>query len=104
MNKYAFSIKLLGKDQKDCVPSSYDPIFDRWTKLGCIVTKKFAEPDKTNRCHIHGIVEIPRGFLRKKLEKSGVYNNHFEEIYDERGWINYCRKHQTNQPVLKKLF
>lgn len=101
MEDYAFTIKYVSKDHTHkYLPSDYDTIFIKWMNLGCVVETKYAEEDSKGRCHIHGIVNIPKGFLRKKLCQTGLHVK-LDKIYERSGWLSYIRKAQAQKPLFK---
>jgi len=51
------------------------------------------EKGLNNHNHIHGIITLPKNFLRKRLSYLG-YHLHLTEITDERPWLRYLQKEQ----------
>lgn len=43
--------------------------------------------------HIHGVITLPKGFMRARLIEPGM-SMKLEEIYDMLGWISYINKQQ----------
>lgn len=61
---------------------------------GAILKEMYFEKDsgKTyNGLHAHGIIELKKGYLRKRLMKDG-YHIKLEELYNKEGWLKYIRK------------
>jgi len=91
MDKYAFTIKDNRREQ-----GSYDLTFSKWTERGCVVLCRYAERDTRGAVHYHGIVNIPHTLYRKSLCLPG-YHVKFKEIFDEDGWMTYCKKDQEEE-------
>ena len=50
-----------------------------------------------NQSHIHGIVNLPTGFYRKKYARYGIYSTHFQVINDQKHYqrsVIYIHKNQ----------
>lgn len=77
------------------VPSiqDYKVILDILNKKGSVIKTTYEQGSK-NKLHIHGIVYLPHNVYFKQLCPLG-YHSHFEEIYDEAGWLKYCTKEVT---------
>lgn len=85
---YGFTVKDNRQDVTD-----YKSFFDNVKNNGCKVTCSYNEYDSANRLHVHGIIQIPKGFYRKRLCLQGLHIK-LEELYDPEGWIRYIRKDQ----------
>lgn len=57
------------------------------------VTRNVFEKDSLGKWHIHGVVELPNGFLRKKICVGG-YAVKLKEMWNEEGWEDYMSKEQ----------
>lgn len=57
------------------------------------VTRNYYEKDSKGKWHVHGVVELPKGFYRARVCLPG-YHVHFKEIWNEEGWEDYMRKDQ----------
>lgn len=99
MEIFSFTAKINVNMNIDIAPSDYDNLFSLWVKMGCIIETKVFEDDTRGKCHVHGIISIPKGMLRKKLMLNGIHIK-MEPIYDKSGWLEYIRK--TVKP--QKLF
>lgn len=65
--------------------------------LGTLLQHHTFENDKNKpHVHMHGILGLPKGYLRKKLTLEG-YNLKIEPIYDFQGWEKYIHKDQSLQ-------
>lgn len=103
MEDYAFTLKYVqGKHSVKYTPSSYDDILSMWRALGCVIETKYYEDDKSGRCHVHGIVNIPKNLLRKRMMRVGLHCK-LERIYDRGGWISYIRKAQPKRLLFKQV-
>ena len=93
-----------GYTVKDNRPETtdYQSFFDRCEKFGVKITHKYPEYDSKGKLHIHGIMQIPKGFYRKKICMDGLHIK-LVEIYDEAGWKRYITKDQPKK-VQKPLF
>lgn len=87
---YAFTVKDNRKETTD-----YAPFFDRCKSFGVVVSVKVGELDSHNKLHYHGILEIPKGFYRKKLTMPGL-SLKLVELYDLEGWTKYIQKDQPD--------
>lgn len=96
MTEYAFTVKI--NNNKDCLPSDYENIFQEWQKKGLEIKRMVYEKDSQGVCHSHGIVKIPKGVFRKRLCGEGVHFK-LEEIYNEGGWTKYIHKESTIEYV-----
>jgi len=88
---WAFTYKFLCNKIENNV-SSYAPVINNLNTHGYIKHIQH-ENDSKGRVHIHGIVLLRKGFLRKKLIVPG-FNCHLSEILNEDGWMKYCDKDQ----------
>lgn len=95
---FAFTVKDNRVDTTD-----YDSFFLNLTKLKCIVECKYPEYDAKGKLHYHGVVQIPKSVLRKKLVLTGLHVK-FDEVYNMEGWLNYIKKDQkkTVSSMFKK--
>lgn len=88
---YGFTVKDNRQDVTD-----YKPFLDNCKQHGCNVVCSYEEYDEASRLHIHGIIEIPKGFYRKKICMKGLHVK-LEELYDPAGWLRYIRKDQKKE-------
>jgi len=106
MEDFAFTIKYVTEAMRNCVPSDYDKVFDTWKSHGCVIDTCVYESDSKNVCHSHGIVRIPKGYLRKKLCRKGLHVK-MDKITNRQGWLAYINKHQpkkvNNQSMFSKV-
>lgn len=84
---WAFTYKKLGKLK---TVEEYTNVISHLNKYGFVKQVEFEE-DSMGKQHIHGIVLLPKGFLRKRLIREG-FSCHLKEIYDEKDWIKYITK------------
>lgn len=91
MDLFSFTAKINVSRFFNVKPSDYDTLFSLWVKMGCIIQTKVYEDDNSGRCHVHGIIEIPKGLFRKKIMMNGVHIK-MDPIYDKSGWLEYIRK------------
>lgn len=96
LEEFAFTVKQLGRQNAMAVPSTYEPIFDKWSTMGCHVVLKQFETDPRGVCHFHGILSMPTGLYRKRLTMTG-FHMYMERIYDRQGWHKYCVKQNLIQ-------
>lgn len=87
----AFTCKKLGRDEAKF--TDYALVTEHWLVEGVTLGKLVYERDSHNQLHIHGTINVPKNFYRKKLNVYG-YHIYFREIYDEAGWLSYISKHQ----------
>lgn len=85
---WCYTVKKLGKTEK----SDYDKILAVYSKLGLIKYNVY-EQDSCNKWHIHGIIYLRKGMLRRRLCLTG-FNVKLVECYSEEQWMTYCRKDQ----------
>lgn len=86
---WAFTYKYLGNVKANHV-STYCPVLNNLQSNGHVKYCAY-EKDPSDRVHIHGIVVLRKGFLRKKLCVPG-FHCHLSEIVNEDIWLKYCRK------------
>lgn len=96
--EYAFTVKYLGKENVEKVPSDYETVWSHWAKFNCNIVEKEFEPDSRGVCHCHGIVIIPKDFYRIKLHIYGI-NMRFDPITDRSGWMKYIKKYQNKEKM-----
>jgi len=85
---WAFTFKKLGNGY--VLPKDYDyciQILNRYGYVDC----HFYEKDSKGKLHVHGIVQLRKGFMRKRLGING-FHMHLVEIYERQGWEKYILK------------
>jgi len=85
---WAFTVKKLGKGKVTL--ESYVDVIGLFNKYGFIKKAEY-ERDSRGVLHVHGILLLRKGFLRKKLLLQGFHTK-LEELYDESGWVDYIVK------------
>lgn len=104
VQSWAFTVKKLGSVK--LFKSDYDFVLNIFSKHGN-VTDHCYELDKLGIMHIHGIIELPKNFHRKRLCING-YHVKIKEVYDYLGWVEYLSKDQPKKQLpsetLKDLF
>jgi len=85
---WAFTVKVLGK--KSAKHEDYVDVIGTFNKYGFIKKAEF-EKDSKGLLHVHGILLLRKGFLRKKLCLHGFHTK-LVEMYDEVGWTEYILK------------
>jgi len=96
---FTFTIKSLGSE----LDSDYTIFFDKLKKYNIKLHYRQGERDSAGKFHFHGLIDIPKGFYRKKLITHGC-NLHMKEFYPGDAWQAYCDK-SLDKPTLKvKLF
>lgn len=101
MEKYAFTMKINYK--LDPTVYDYEGILTKWRDKGVVIDKYSyeREPNDSKKLHIHGIVFLTKNFFRKSLKEYGVHF-HLKKMYDEPGWIAYCKKDEIpNSDIIK---
>lgn len=86
---FAITIKI---NKLEALPSEYLELIKLWFKQYKVdVYNYFFEDDGHGICHLHGLVDIPMGFYRKRLHTPGV---HFmiTKLFNKQGWLEYCSK------------
>jgi len=94
-SSYAFSVKVL-KNPKEATAMTYVSYIDHMYNHG-LIKYIFYEYDSQDIMHIHGVIILRKGFLKKKLCYPG-FNTDLTEITDEEGWLKYCNK-QSDHPL-----
>lgn len=94
---FAFTVKDNRVDSTD-----YDQFFDNLTKHKCIVECKYPEYDAKGKLHYHGVAQVPKSLLRKKLVLAGLHVK-LDEVYDQEGWLRYIKKDQP-KPKPSSMF
>lgn len=96
---YGYTIKDNRSETTD-----YQSWFDKADKMGCKFETKHAEYGSSNKLHYHGIVQIPKGFYRKRLMQKGLHLK-LEELFDRAGWEQYCKKEEVEPltPVEERI-
>jgi len=84
---FTFTIKSLGSD----LDSDYTTFLDKLTKYKIKVHYKQGERDDSGKFHFHGLIDIPKGFYRKKLVTQGN-NLKLVEFYPGDAWETYTHK------------
>lgn len=99
---WAFTYKFLGdlSGRNDSI--RYAPVIDNLNANGFVKYVQ-GEFDPKGKYHIHGIVLLRKGMLRKKLIVQG-FNCHLSEIVNEDVWLRYCNKDQPSQKEIPYLF
>lgn len=87
---WAFTFKKLGRENP--THDDYVPVIEVLQKYGLITHSSF-ERDSKGKIHVHGIVQLRKGFFRKRLEVCGFHLK-LVEIYDQSGWESYINKNQ----------
>lgn len=98
MQDYAFTVKY--NMPTDEYVKLYDDLFAKWAKQGVIVKYREMHTD-VKIPHYHGLISMAKNFFFKKLMIKGFHVK-FNMLFDNAGWIAYCRKNNVN--VLPKLF
>lgn len=88
---WAFTISDTTKEHK-YAKTDYKLFWERCEQFGLRIEQREQEigPNK-GVPHYHGIIEIPKGFYRKKLMMKGLHLK-LEELYNKRGWMKYINK------------
>lgn len=97
---WAFTIKKLGS--KDCTPDDYADIMDKFHKAGHI-SNHYYETDSLGKYHIHGTIELRKGFYRKMLCLQGFHVK-LVEISNQSGWDRYIQKDQDKDWQNRYMF
>jgi len=87
---WAFTVKKLGSEELS--PTDYAEIIQHYHKYG-FVDCHYYEKDSKGKMHVHGIILLRKGFMRKKLCAIGFHTK-LVEMYDRRGWELYILKDQ----------
>lgn len=91
---YSITARKHAKKTAKVTESDYERLL---AHLGTYLQNHTFEMDKTkSHVHMHGILGLPKGFLRKKLCLEG-YNLRMDPIYDFQGWEKYIQKDQKLQ-------
>jgi len=85
---WAFTFKKLGNGY--VLPKDYDQVIRVLNRYG-YVDCHFYERDSSGKLHVHGIVQLRKGFMRKRLAIQG-FHMHLVEIYERQGWEKYILK------------
>lgn len=94
---WAFTIKKTGRNLTDVKIEDYALIIDKFNKAGFI--KDIAkENDSKGVLHLHGIILLRKGFLRKSICLNGFHVK-LVEIYDENGWLGYITKYDRREAL-----
>ncbi len=89
MQNFAITIRKHGCFLGKIRESDYDIVIDH---LGGFLVQHVFERDKTkDHCHMHGVLALPSGYLRKKLTLRG-FNMKFVPIFNMAGWLAYMAK------------
>lgn len=96
---WCFTVKQLTNENV-----TYDPVLDKMNMYG-VIRHCCQEQDSKGKFHIHGIVALPKGFLRKKLITPN-YNIKLDEVINEYQWLKYIYKDQKkpSRGTQRKLF
>jgi len=86
---WAFTVKKLGLGE--VLVTDYISVMDVFRKFGYVDCHHY-ERDSLGKLHIHGIVLLRKGFLRKRLCVNGFHLK-LVEIYNRAGWELYINKH-----------
>lgn len=93
-----FAITLKFNQKPDCVPSDYLSVLEEWKdSYGIVIHENAFEPDNKGICHMHGIIAIPKGFYRKRMQRYGLHVM-IRPIKDRQGWIRYMYKSYRRVP------
>ena len=87
---WAYTIKCL---KPTVTRSEYENIVQRW-RDNCIVEYEVYELDPKGYLHVHGIVRIPKGYYRKKLN-TREFHTYLTEVTNREGWERYIMKDQA---------
>lgn len=88
---WAFTIKKLGGSAREVsFVRDYVQVVEQLKRMG-YVKMLTEESDSDGRLHIHGIILLRKGFMRKRL-CFPTYHTYLVEIYDEKYWIDYIHK------------
>jgi len=68
----------------------YSHVLALYNRLGDVRYAEY-EIDSNDKLHVHGIIMLQKGFLRKRLCLQGFHVK-LEEIYDENSWLRYINK------------
>lgn len=100
MKDFAFTVKFLGDKLKHCNAQDYWEIFEQWCALDSdvdIIDHVFENNEEGDNLHVHGIIQLPDKFYRKKLSIQGMHFK-LDEIFDRDGWIKYINKINKEDP------
>lgn len=92
---WAFTVKKL-RSPSLADEAHYTKVLLHLSKFGFVKTCR-SERDPKGVLHIHGIIMLRKGMLRKKLVVQGFHMK-LELIYDEHGWEDYIMKDQKDRP------
>lgn len=93
------NVKLL--DFKKVTEKDYEEVFEQWNEYGVLITK-FYEFDSKGLLHVHGVIDLPKKALYKRLKPPG-FHTLFKPITDLSGWEDYIRKDQVLYNKIKML-
>lgn len=100
----AITVKKFSKSAKDLTIADYE-FYINWvhkTFQDVMIRQVYYEKDKQHqRLHFHGVVIVPKGFFRKKLQKKD-FNVYVTDVYYSKGWNEYSTKDQKKQPEKKQ--
>jgi len=85
---WAFTVKKLGSNLVQI--GDYSHVLALYNRLGDVRYAEY-EIDSNDKLHVHGIIMLQKGFLRKRLCLQGFHVK-LEEIYDENSWLRYINK------------
>jgi len=89
MESFALTVRKQAKVTEQVTEADFDPIIKR---MGKKLMRYVFENDKTkDHKHLHGIVELPKGYFHGHLMIRG-FHTHFEPIFNLEGWVKYMEK------------
>lgn len=96
---FTFTIKSLGSE----LDGEYGDFLDLLEKYNIKTHFKYGERDPKGKFHYHGLIDIPKGFFRKKLVTKGNHL-HLVEWNGSDKWEKYCKKDQLVKKRFNKYF
>jgi len=90
---WAFTIKILHKPAV-VDETTYEKVLAKFMRMGEVKYWVF-EHDSCGVGHVHGVIELPCGTLRRKLITSN-FNINLVALHDEEGWKRYLNKEKFN--------
>lgn len=86
---WAVTVRKHAKKTETITETDYN---DWIQKAGPLLQYHVFEEDKGKpHVHLHGILNLPVNYFKKKLTLKG-YNTKIVEIFDLQGWLEYCKK------------
>lgn len=92
---WAFTVKYNRGQAKHVSKLQYAPFIAQLQMWGKVDEEQY-EHDSSGRLHVHGIVRLPKNFLRQRFMTYGFHYK-MEPIYDRHGWLMYCKKERAKE-------